>query len=182
MKQVQLLQASGVPVQKKYTYDGSRDAKKVNVTLELENKEADGMGMALPAGKIRVYKADTDGTDQFIGEDSIGHTPKDEKVRVSLGSAFDVAGERKILAVRRAGSQTNEQDIEIILRNHKPEAIQVVAVEHAWGEWHVTRTSQDFRKKDAGTFEFNVPLPANGPATVTYTLHIGSLEGPPPSE
>ena len=182
VKQVQLLGASDVPVQKKYTYDGSRDAKKVNVTLELENKEANGMGMALPAGKIRVYKADTDKTDQFIGEDSIDHTPKDEKVRISMGNAFDVVGERKVLAVRRAGSQTNEQDIEITLRNHKAEAIQVVVVEHAWGEWHVTKKSQDFRKKDASTLEFDLALPANGPATVSYTLHTGSLEGPQPVE
>lgn len=182
VKQVELLQAGNVPVIKKYTYDGSRDAKKVSVTLELENKEANGMGMPLPFGKIRVYKADTDKTDQFIGEDSIDHTPKDEKVRVSLGKAFDVVGERKVMAVRRAGSQTNEQDIEITLKNHKKEDIQVVVTEHAWGDWHVTKKSQDFRKKDAYTLEFNVPVPADGNATVTYTLHTGTLEGPQPME
>lgn len=180
VKQVQLLEAAGVPVDKKYTYDGSQDDKKVKVTLELENKEANGMGMPLPAGKIRVYKADTDGTDQFIGEDSIDHTPKDEKVRVNMGNAFDVVGERKVLAVRRAGSQTNEQDIQIVLRNHKKEDIQVVVVEHAGGEWHITQKSQAFRKKDAYTFEFDVPVPANGKATVTYTLHTGTVEGPVP--
>ncbi len=180
VKQVQLMEAQGVPVLKKYTYDGSQDDKKVSVTLELDNKEANGMGMPLPAGKIRVYKADEDSTDQFIGEDSIDHTPKDEKVRVNMGKAFDVVGERKILAVRRAGSQTNEQDIQIVLRNHKDTAIQVVAVEHAWGEWHITQKSQDFRKKDANNFEFDVPVPANGAATITYTLHAGTLEGPQP--
>jgi hypothetical protein len=182
VKQVELLQAVNVPVAKKYTYDGSRDAKKVSVTLELENKETNGMGMPLPAGKIRVYKADTDKTDQFIGEDAIDHTPKDEKVRVSLGNAFDIVGERKVMAVRRAGSQTNEQDIEITLKNHKKEDVQVVVTEHAWGDWHVTKKSQDFRKKDAYTLEFNVPVPADGTATVTYTIHTGTLEGPQPVE
>ncbi len=182
VKQVQLLQASSVPVQKKYTYDGSRDDKKVKVTLELDNKEANGMGMPLPAGKIRVYKADTDKTDQFIGEDSIDHTPKDEKVRVNMGNAFDVVGERKVMAVRRAGSQTNEQDIAITLRNHKKDDIQVVVTEHAWGDWQVTRKSQAFRKKDASTLEFDVPVAADGTATVTYTLHIGTLEGPQPAD
>jgi hypothetical protein len=180
VKQVELLQASSVPVIKKFTYDGSRDEKKVKVTLELENKEANGMGMPLPAGKIRVYKADTDKTDPFIGEDSVDHTPKDEKLRVNMGNAFDVVGERKVAAVRRAGGQANDQDIEITLRNHKKEDIKVVVVEHAWGDWRVTRKSQDFRKKDAYNFEFDVPVAANGAATVSYTLHTGTLEGPQP--
>jgi hypothetical protein len=180
VKQVQLLAASNVPVKKTYTYDGSRDAKKVNVTLELENKEANGMGMPLPAGKVRVYKADTDKSDEFIGEDSIDHTPKDENVRVKMGNAFDIVGERKVQSVRRAGGNANDQDIEITLRNHKKEPVEVVVVEHTWGEWRITKKSHPYRKKDAYTFEFPVTVPADGSVTVSFTLHTGTVDGPQP--
>jgi hypothetical protein len=180
VKQVQLLTAPNVGVKKIYTYDGSRDDKKVNVTLELENKETNGMGMPLPAGKVRVYKADSDKSDEFIGEDSIDHTPKDEKVRVKMGNAFDIVGERKVLSVRRSGGNANDQDFEITLRNHKKETVEIVVVEHAWGEWRVTKKSHPYRKKDAYTFEFPVEVPADGSATVSYTLHTGTVEGPQP--
>jgi len=170
VKQVELLKASQVPVKKVYTYAGQEDAKRVKVELEFENKESQGLGLPLPAGKLKAYKADTDGSLQFIGEDAVDHTPKDEKLRVELGKSFDVVGERKELALRKISDKVYEQSVEIKLRNHRKEAVDVVVVEKAWGDWQLTQSEPAGRKKDAQTLEFSVSLPADAERTVSYTL------------
>jgi hypothetical protein len=130
--------------------------------------------MALPAGKVRVFKEDADGSLEFVGEDAIDHTPRDEKVRVYLGNAFDVVGERTQTDFQRISNRTTEQSVKIELRNHKQEAIRVTVVEHVSGDWTITQKSQDFEKKDARTIEFTVPVAAGGTATVTYTVRTTS--------
>jgi hypothetical protein len=170
VKQVQLLSAARVPVKKIYTYEASQDPKAVKVALELENKAGAGLGMPLPGGKLRAYKADQDQSLQFIGEDRVEHTPQGETLRVELGKSFDVVAERRETGRRRLSDKVGETQVEIKLRNHRPEAVSVAVLEHAAGDWSVTAQSQDFRKKDAGSFEFIVPLAAQGEATLTYTL------------
>ena len=145
VKQLSLLSADSVPVEKELIFDGSR-SDKVQVVLNLENSKEKGLGMPLPAGVVRVYKADSDGQLQFLGEDSIDHTPKDEEVEVAVGNAFDVTGTR---------TQTNYKR---------------VSVEHFYGDWEITSSSDKYQKTDAFTAEWKITVPADGEKTVSYTV------------
>lgn len=190
-KQVEMASAAGVPVKKLFIYDGvqgvqwsefygegildpgygASSGKKVSVFFELQNKKSEGLGLPLPKGRVRVYKKDDDGSLQLAGEDAIDHTPKDEKVRVKMGDAFDVVGERKRTNFQ-SGKRWAEESFEIKLRNHKESDVTVTVVEHLyrWTGWKVTDSSQKFEKKDAQTIEFAVPVKKDGESVVTYTV------------
>lgn len=188
-KQIEFTSASGIPVEKIFVYDGAGGLRflgspivepgygtfsspDVNIYLQFENTAEVGLGIPLPAGRVRVYKADVDGSLQFIGEDQIDHTPKDETVRLRLGNAFDVVGERRQTDFRRLGSDVIEESYEIRIRNHKDEAVEVRVVEHLfrWSEWEIVRESAPHTKLDAGTVEWRLNVPANGETTLTYTV------------
>ncbi len=169
-KQVSLFPPARAKAQKIFLYDGSRYGKKVRVNIEFQNKKSDGLGLPLPEGKIRVYKEDVDGALEFIGEDRIEHTPVDEKVRVYLGNAFDIVGERTEKSQNKISKRSWEQEIEISLRNHKKESVEIVVVEHLWGDWSIQESSHSHVKKDANTAEFKVKVPADGEVTVSYRV------------
>jgi len=169
-KQLALFPTASAGANKLLTYDGQRDATKVAVRMEFENTEANDMGMALPAGKVRVYKEDVDGALEFVGEDRIDHTPRDEKLRLYLGNAFDVVGERKRTDYRQISSRSHEETIEIEIRNHKDETVDVTIVEHLWADWKILEESQEHRKENAHTIEYPVSVEANGSVTVTYRV------------
>jgi hypothetical protein len=126
--------------------------------------------MPLPKGRIRVYKLDDTGSQQFVGEDSIDHTPKDEKVRLYIGDAFDVVGDYKRTDFKRISDHVIEESFEVALRNHKDKPVTVKSVDHVWSEWKIIATSHAFNKKDAHTIEFPVTVPANGETKITYTI------------
>ena len=128
------------------------------------------MGMPLPKGTVRVYKADKSGAKQFIGEDAIDHTPRDEKIRIKMGEAFDVVGDRKQMAWRALGSCASESDFEISLRNHKDADVEVEDVEPVGGDWKILRSSDPAQRKDASTFFFDVTVPKRGEKKITYTV------------
>ena len=162
-------------VESGYGYYGwqGRDAEPtVKVNLEFTNSKERGLGMPLPKGKLRVYKADSDGALQFVGEDLIDHTPKDEKVRVYLGEAFDIKASRKKTDVVDLGDYHKRETYEIELRNHKDEDVVVVVVEPmpGWWEWRITRSSVEYEKVSAYKVEFPVSVKANGESTLTYTI------------
>lgn len=169
IKQLSLFDPARVKARKIFTYDGARDATKVRVSMEFMNSAEAGLGIPLPRGTIRVMKADTDGSLEFVGEDQIDHTPKDEKVRALLGNAFDVVGERVQKAHRQVSERVAEEDFEIKLRNHKTEDIVVTVIEHGWGDWTITQQSHTNTKKDASKAEWEIPVKADGEATLTYT-------------
>jgi len=169
-KQLALFPSAEAGVKKILTYDGSRDATKVAVQLEFENSRTNGLGMALPGGKVRVYKEDADGALEFAGEDRIDHTPRDEQVRLTVGNSFDVVGERTRTDYRKVGSRTQEEKFEIQIRNHKDEQVQVTVVEHLFGDWKILSAEPSYEKKDSHTVEFPVSIPADGEVTVTYTV------------
>jgi hypothetical protein len=188
-KQIEFVSASEVPIEKIFVYDGALmryygygpittpsygtpTNTKVDVMIEFMNSEKQGMGMPLPKGTVRVYKQDPAGGTEFIGEDSIDHTPKDERVRLTLGTAFDVVGERKQTDFKQLGENSIEESFEIKLRNHKAEPVEVRVIEHLyrWSEWEITKSSQDYKKLDAQTIEFRVQVPKDGETTVTYTV------------
>jgi hypothetical protein len=149
--------------------------RKVDVYLGFRNAEQNRMGVPLPAGRIRVNKADpADGTLEFIGEDAIDHTPKNEDVKIRLGSAFDVVGERRQLNFSVDTSRRNmTEEIEVKLRNHKKEPVTVIVKEnlYRWVNWQITAKSHDYEKQDARTLHFPVKIAAGGEANVRYTVH-----------
>ena len=169
-KQLSLFPATKVRVHKDYTYDGLQDKKKVRVNLEFKNDKESGLGMPLPAGKIRVYKEDVDKSQEFIGEDWIDHTPKDEKVRVYLGNAFDIVGERNVIEEEKISKNSRRETVEIKLRNHKKDDITVTVIEHFWGDWQFVGKTPPIKKKTARKVEFEVKVPADAERVVQYTV------------
>ena len=146
----------------------------VKVGVSFKNSEAGHLGMPLPAGTVRLYKQDSKGGQQFIGEDRVEHTPKDETVKLSVGEAFDVVAEKKQTAFRRTSNRSTETAWEITLRNHKDEDV-VVSVEqlfYGMTDWEVLTSSMEYKKKDAQTLACEVPVPKNGEAVVSYTVQI----------
>ncbi len=169
-KQLSLFPSAAASATKVLTYDGQQDPTKVAVRMEFQNTKENGLGIALPAGKVRVYKEDADGSLEFVGEDAIDHTPRDEKVRLLLGNAFDVVGERTRTDYKKISDRVQEESFKIEIRNHKKERIEVVATEHLGGDWTVTAKSREYTKKDSNTIEFAIPVEPDGKAEVTYTV------------
>jgi hypothetical protein len=153
---------------------GTEMNKKVDVYLRFKNSKEAGLGMPLPAGRIRVNKLDpADQSLEFIGEDTIDHTPKDEQVLIKLGNAFDVVGERKQTDFKvDINKHTLEESIEVVLRNHKQEPVQVLVKENLfrWLNWQITQSSAKYEKVDARTVQFPVDVAKDGEATVRYTV------------
>ncbi len=154
---------------------GVQSNRKVDVYLQLKNSAAQGLGVPLPAGRMRVSKRDdADGSLEFIGEDLIDHTARDETVRMKLGSAFDVVGERRQVDYRiDTSAKWIEEEIEVRVRNQKPdEAVGVIVKEtlYRWSGWTITRKSQDFEKQDSRTVHFPVKIAPKGEAVVRYTV------------
>jgi hypothetical protein len=182
-KQLALLSAADVPVVKHLTYYGAQEYyrtaygmpmsnQKVSVLLELKNSAEHRLGLPLPKGKVRVYKADGSGSQQFIGEDWIDHTPKDERVKIKLGEAFDVVGERTQKDWRKLGPGLWEVEWEITLRNHKTQAQTVTVIEPVPGDWQVLHSTHVWDKPEAHTLRFAVAVPAEGAARLLYRVRI----------
>ena len=187
-KQVALLSASGVPVRKEYLlqgqayyYSGSHgdlgEKQKVGVFVEFDNKESSRLGMPLPKGIIRVYKRDSEGRAQFVGEDSVDHTPRHEQVRLKLGDAFDVTAKRKQTDYKSLGRQgkfgyVHESAFEVVLKNAKKEAVTVSLLEPLPGDWEVLQSTHPSTKEAAGTARFKVTVPAEGSAKLTYRVRV----------
>ncbi|MCH7870599.1 MAG: DUF4139 domain-containing protein [Planctomycetes bacterium] len=154
---------------------GVQSNKKIDIYLRFKNEEAIGMGMPLPAGRIRVSQVDkADDTLEFIGEDVIDHTPKNEEVLIKLGSAFDVVGERKQIEFAVDNRRhTIDETIEIKIRNHKDEPVKVIAKEslYRWTNWRITDSTHRYDKIDARTIHFPVDVPADGEAVMRYSVH-----------
>jgi hypothetical protein len=182
-KQLSLMAATGVPVEKHLIYYGAADYyrnaygmpisnQKVAVYLDLKNSRENRLGLALPRGKVRVYKADTGGSQQFIGEDWIDHTPKDERVRIKMGNAFDVVGERVQRDFRTLASNLYEVEWEISLRNHKTAEQTVTVIEPIPGDWQVLHSTHPFEKVEAHTLTYRIPVPKEGAAKLTYRVRL----------
>jgi hypothetical protein len=146
--------------------------QKVGVYLDIRNTKENRLGIPLPKGKVRVYKADTSGSQQLIGEDWIDHTPKDERVRIKMGEAFDVVGERVQKDWKRIGSNLYEIEWEITLRNHKKEAVTVEVIEPMPGDWEILRSTQPHEKLEAFTARWKMPVPKEGAATLGYRTRV----------
>ncbi len=171
-KQIALFPPAKTPVKKLYEYKPWQDDKKIRIVLEFENREERGLGMPLPKGKVRTYKRDSKGGTQFVGEDMIDHTPKNEKVRLGLGNAFDVVAERTMKNQVRISDRVSEQSFEVKFRNRKTEPVTIVAQDRFWGDWKITQESFPSTKKDARTAEWSIPVGPDGEVVLTYTVRI----------
>jgi hypothetical protein len=128
--------------------------------------------MPLPKGTVRVYKADSSGAQQFVGEDAIDHTPRDEKLEIKLGEAFDVVADRKQTDFKSLGNCSSESAFEIEIRNHKDEKAQVEILEPVHGDWEIVQSSHPSEKKEAREFAFLADVPARGATKVTYRVRL----------
>ncbi len=192
-KQVEFVQAEHVLAPVVYIYDGAagfgygfygnlnQDSgygtecnKKVWVMREFVNAETNHLGIALPKGKLRFYRRDSDGQLEFTGEDTIDHTPRNELIRIKTGNAFDVVGERKRTEFHiDNGDKWLDESFELKLRNHKKESIQVRVVEHLyrWNTWTIAANSAPFDKRDSQTIEFRVRVEPDQERTINYKVH-----------
>jgi len=191
-KQVEFVHAERVFAPTIYVYDGASDYrfygglntdqgwgqngnKKILVQREFVNAETNQLGVALPAGKLRFYRRDDDSQLQFVGENTIDHTPRNETIRVTTGNSFDLVGERKQTNFRiDTGDKWMDETFEIKLRNRKKDAlVNIRVVEHLyrWNNWEITAKSDDFKKTDAQTIEFNVPVKPDEEKVISYTVH-----------
>ena len=183
-KQIALLNGAGIAVRKTFVVNGSqmyyRNAQQpgspqkdaVRVFYELRNDKASGLGMPMPAGTVRVYQADASGGVQFAGEDRIGHTPKDEKLSLEIGRAFDVICERRQTHWERVADRVYEMAYEITLRNHKDAPITVEVNEPIGGNWQVLSSTHTATKTDAWAARFQVPVAASGETVLRYRIRV----------
>lgn len=182
-KQVTLLESPGFDVDKHLIFYGAAhyyrgsygqvvSNQKVGVYLDFDNRASNGLGMPLPAGVVRVYKRDSSGAQQFIGEDRIDHTPRDETVRIKMGEAFDVVADRRQMDYDVLGSCVSESSWEISLRNHKDENSVVEVMEPVGGDWEIISSSHRAEKLDAHTFKFTVDVGERGEEKVTYRVRV----------
>jgi hypothetical protein len=169
IKQLTFFPSTNVSVEKVLELDSWKGTD-VRVLLEFKNSKESGIGRPLPAGTVRMYKQDSTGSLQFIGEDRIDHTPADEDVALYLGNAFDVKAERKQMDMRRITDEIYEEDWEIVVRNHKKEDVTVRVVERPGGFWTIKNATHEYVKKEAYRVEFSVPVKAGGEAILRYTV------------
>jgi hypothetical protein len=183
-KQVSMLGATGVPIQKRYVVDGQafyyRNAQHpgaplkdvVQVYYQFKNEERGNLGMPMPAGVVRVYQSDSTGGVQFVGEDRIGHTPKDETLNVKIGNAFDVVAERKQVDFEKVASGVYEVEYEVTVRNHKTVPATVEVNEPIGGTWRMLRSTHQWTKTDAWAAQFSVVVGADASSTLKYRVRV----------
>jgi hypothetical protein len=183
-KQVTMLQGTGVPVRKRYVVDGQafyyRNAQHpgaplrdvVQVYYQFKNEQRNGLGVPMPSGNVRVYQADSKGGTQFVGEDRINHTPKDETLNVKIGNAFDVVAERKQTDFQKIATNVYEVEYEITGRNHKSVPVTIEVNEPIGGTWRVLRSSHEWTKTDAWAAQFKVPVAADGTSVLIYRVRV----------
>lgn len=181
-KQISLLNGSGVPVEKvfvvegqqfyyhNYQHPGTPLKDQVKVYFKFKNDQKSGLGMPMPAGVVRVYQSDSKGGIQFVGEDRINHTPKDETLSLHIGNAFDVVCERKQTDYKRLSDRFFEMEFEITLRNHKESPITVEVNEPIGGDWQMLESSHKWTKTAAWAAKFQVPVEKGGTSVLRYRI------------
>ncbi len=171
-KQISMFEPARATVTKELRYQAAQGNKDVNVYIKMKNSEAVGLGMPLPAGRVRIFKADTDGSLILLGEDRIDHTPRNEEVKLTVGQAFDVVGETTEVTRRRVTDKITETDYRIEVRNQKDEPATVVVSYAPYGYWEIVNPSLDYVKKSANLVEWTLTIPAQDKQTIDFTLRV----------
>lgn len=183
-KQISLLEQNGINIKKEYlmygietywnqSYNEQLLKQPVNVYIKFKNEKTNKLGMPLPKGIIRLYKQGQAKSLQFIGEDNIEHTPKDEEIKLKVGEAFDIVAEQKQTDYKRITTNLSESRWEIKLKNHKEEDATVGVIIPVFGSWEMIESSQPYTKVDAHTIRFDCPVAKDKEVTVTYTIRVG---------
>ncbi len=194
-KQIEFLRATGIQVMRRYVYDGAENlpygysgysgvyldsgtgvasTTKVHIELEFDNGKQNHLGMPLPAGIMRFYRSDSDGQMEFVGENTIDHTPEDGKVRLSTGTAFDVTGERKRTHFHvDSDDRAIDESYLITVKNAKDKPVDVDVLEHLFraANWQIVERNSSYKKRESSTIVFPVTVPAHGQQQVSYTVH-----------
>jgi hypothetical protein len=183
-KQLTLLGGTAVPIEKRYVVNGQsfyyRNQQNpgaplkdvVQVFYQFKNEQRSGLGMPMPAGVVRVYQHDSKGGVQFVGEDNIGHTPKDETLNLKIGNAFDVVAERKQIDFEKIAANVYEVEYEVTLRNHKSSAVSIEVNEPIGGTWRILTSSHPATKTDAWAAQFRVPVASDATSVLRYRVRV----------
>lgn len=172
IKQISLFEPARTGVNKLYLYQPNQNQKQVKVAIKFKNSKDAGLGMPLPAGRVRLFKADVDGSMILLGEDQIKHTPRDEEVKLTVGYAFDIVADEITVDRQRISKSVEDVTFEISLRNRKDEAVVVSVEKSLWGFWDIRDASFEYKKKDANTLTFDLSLPASAELTARYTVRF----------
>lgn len=174
-KQISLFEAQNIDALKKYIYNanGYNSNGKINVIVEFQNKENQKLGVPMPKGKVRVYKSDGESI-EFIGEDLIDHTPKNETIKLKIGDAFDLLAEETQTEHKQITNKIYEQTFEIKLKNRKKENVEIEVERYLGLNWEIMSKSHEFKKKNAQTITFNIPVKADGETTLTYKVRYSN--------
>jgi hypothetical protein len=169
-KQISLFSPATVSSHREYVFDPQKNAEKVSVNLVFKNEKTQGLGMPLPAGKVRMYQRDTDGGLEFVGEDQIDHTPEAKEVRLTAGMAFDLTAKQEMTDVQHISDRIRDEAYNVALHNSKKEDVQIIVVTRQYGDWKILESSLPYEKKDAYTVEFKVPVPTGKDVILTYRV------------
>ncbi|VAW13729.1 hypothetical protein MNBD_BACTEROID05-126, partial [hydrothermal vent metagenome] len=183
-KQINLLEASHFNVEKEYLVYGNKTyfnrqyreqntKQPVNVNIVFKNTKENKLGMPLPKGIVRLYKEDDESKLQFVGSDSIEHTPKDEEISLKVGEAFDITVKRKQIDFKQLTTRLQESEWEVVLKNHKDEDVVVSVIEPTYGNWNIVNSSHAYKKVDAFTLRFDIPVPKDETVKLKYRIQVG---------
>jgi hypothetical protein len=179
-KQLTLLAAAGIPVERRYRIDvtgvyyganPARDELKADTTLRFRN-DAPALGQPLPAGIVRFFQRDSRDRAQFVGENRIDHTPEGRELSLTVGKAFDITATRRQTDFKKGYGKERESAWEVVVFNAKPEAVEVEVAARFAGDWEVTEESAAHRAEDAFTALWRVPVAAKGETTLSYRVRI----------
>jgi len=170
IKQISLFEPAVAKVSKIFRYRPEYSAKAVEVAIRFNNSKTTGLGMPIPAGRVRIFKADDDGSRILLGEDWIEHTPKDEEMTLVVGNAFDIAAESRTMNQTRVTQYIEDQELEIELRNRKETPVTIEVSKKLYGFWEILDSNFEYKKKDANTIEFKIPVNANQTVVVKYKV------------
>ncbi|MCK5125994.1 MAG: hypothetical protein KAR42_07045, partial [candidate division Zixibacteria bacterium] len=171
-KQISMFEPATASVEKELRYHANPGNKKINISIMIDNSKDVGLGMPLPAGRVRLFQADTDESLILLGEDRIGHTPRNEELKIKVGDAFDVVGETTEVSRRRITDKITEYDYRIEVRNQKDDKVTVV-VEKSFGSfWEITNSSVDYVKKSSNRVEWTLDIDGENKGVIDFTLRI----------
>jgi len=172
IKQISLFEPASTEVNKQFIYRPDRNPKKVEVSLNFTNSSAAGLGMPLPAGRVRLFKADDDGSLIMLGEDRIDHTPRDEEIDLKVGYAFDIVAEERLMHRDQITKKVEDRTFEIELRNRKESSVTVKIEKKLWGVWEVVESNYTHTAKDAQTLLFDVDVDAGATVVVSFKVRF----------
>ena len=175
IKQISLFEPAETTVEKAFIFRPERNAKKVEVVLKFNNSKETGLGLPLPAGRVRIFKADNDASLILLGEDMIDHTPVNKDLKLNIGYAFDITAEEKIANRARISSKVEEHDYETTISNKKKTPVTVEIEKKLYGFWEILETNFPFDKKDANTVNFKIPVDSDGTIILKYKVRYNFM-------